>query len=163
MKEIPRLPDPGSSMTDSAKTGSPGVQSIIKEQSTPPMSPRIGALGRDWMDDVVREQEGLGTFTDLPGKGKPLTLKPNFNIADHIMEQNHLLPPWLQLQREIYQAMKDAVTLLETGHVKEAESRISTINVQIKKYNRSCPSPLLQRNLVSIETIGTIYARWADQ
>ncbi len=49
------------------------------------------------MDDVVHEQEGLGTFVDLLGKAKPLTLKPNFNIADHIREQNHLLPPWLQL------------------------------------------------------------------
>lgn len=115
------------------------------------------------MDDVVREQEGFGTFTDLPGKGKPLTLKPNFNMADHIMEQNHLLPPWIQLQREIYQAMKKAVTLLENGNIEETESRIGAINVQIKKYNHSCPTPLLQRNPVSIDTLETACARWAAE
>lgn len=59
--------------------------------------------------------------------------------------------------------MKNAVILLETGNVKETEVRISTINVQIRKYNRSCPSPLLQGNLVSIETIGTACARWAAE
>lgn len=158
MKETPSLPDRDSGMTDTV-----GVQPTPKEPFAPRISPRIGTLGHDWMDDVVREQEGLGTFTDLPGKGKPLTLKPNFNIADHIMEQNHLLPPWLQLQREIYQAMKDAVVLLETGNVKETELRITAINVQIRRYNRSCPSPLLQRNPVSVETLGTACARWAAE
>ena len=102
-----------------------------------------------------------GTFTDLPGKGKRLNLKPNFNIADHIMEQNHLLPPWLRLRQEIYQDIKTALSLLDRNDLAALEERIAAINMQIGKYNRSCPSPLLQRNLLSGKTLRDAAGKWA--
>ncbi len=131
------------------------------QMKIPKAVPPMPSLGNDWMDDVVREQEDLGTFTDLPGKGKRLNLKPNFNIADHIMEQNHLLPPWLRLRQEIYQDIKTALSLLDRNDLAALEERIAAINMQIGKYNRSCPSPLLQRNLLSGKTLRDAAGKWA--
>ncbi len=146
------------SMKENRDTSHPATET--KREKIPNI-PWFAHLGHDWMDDVVREQEDLGTFTDLPGKGKRLNLKPNFNMVDTIMENNHLLPPWLRLRGEIYQQMKYALTLLDTGHLDDLEQRLSGINQQIAKYNRSCPSPLLQRNLVSVKTLKDACERWS--
>lgn len=139
----------------------PKLEDRKDDAASPPMkapAPHVWNRPHDWLDEVIQEQQALGTFEDLPGQGKPLQLEERFDMAQHIMKGSNILPPWLELGQEIGREMGQVVAQLERGE--GASSAIASVNQKIARYNRMCPSPLLQRPPVSQETIKEQWQRW---
>lgn len=104
------------------------------------------------MEKRIKEAEEEGAFDNLPGKYKPIRLEDYSNIPDDlriaykILKNAGLLPPELQLKKEILR-MED---LLENiSDEKEAYKLIKEINFKIMKLNMMGKrSPLLEENQI---------------
>lgn len=60
----------------------------------------------DHMSAIIKKAEKDGHFDDLPGKGKPLDfgrtyLNPSEAQLYKTLKDNHVLPPWIELSKEI--------------------------------------------------------------
>ncbi|MDY0407597.1 DnaJ family domain-containing protein [Virgibacillus soli] len=102
----------------------------------------------DHMTAIIRQAEADGHFTDLPGKGKPLNLgreymNPSEAQLYKTMKDNHVLPRWVEVGKEIEQLIND----LEGLEGKEMQRKLKQINKKIKEYNGICP-PMLQKNKI---------------
>ncbi|MEN2767875.1 GNAT family N-acetyltransferase [Ornithinibacillus xuwenensis] len=103
----------------------------------------------DHMTEIIKRSEASGDFSNLPGKGKPLSLGPSYvNSSEAQMyktlKDNHVLPAWVELANEI-DTMKEMLVELDG---KERRKLVKEINKKIKAYNYACP-PSLQKNKVS--------------
>ena len=105
----------------------------------------------------IKEAEEEGAFDNLPGKYKPIRLEDYSNIPDDlriaykILKNAGLLPPELQLKKEILK-MED---LLENIYdEKEAYKLVKEINFKIMKLNMMHKSsPLLEENQIYYKKI----------
>lgn len=101
----------------------------------------------DHLTEIIRKAERQGDFDNLPGKGKPLDLGNTYFSNSYerqmykTMKDNHVLPEWVRLGKEI-DAEKEKLANLKG---KERSKKIKQINKKIKAYNYACP-PSLQRN-----------------
>ncbi|WP_018924573.1 DnaJ family domain-containing protein [Salsuginibacillus kocurii] len=96
---------------------------------------------------------------DLPGKGKPLSDKfLKEDALSGIVKQANYTPPWIEVQQEIGREMARVVKRMEAGAA--VASDIEVINEHIRTYNRMCPSPSMQRGLVSQDTIKQKVEHW---
>lgn len=103
----------------------------------------------DHMSAIIKNAEKDGHFDDLPGKGKPLDLgrqylNPHEAQLYKTLKDNHILPHWVELAKEI-EALKQQLTT--TTERKDQRKLVKKINKQIKKYNTVCP-PTLQKSLI---------------
>lgn len=101
----------------------------------------------DHLTEIIRQAEKRGDFDNLPGKGKPLHLDRSYFTNPYerqmhkTMKDNHVLPHWIKLGKEIDQEKETLATL----HGKAYMKKVKYINKKIKEYNYACP-PSLQRN-----------------
>ncbi len=101
------------------------------EQSSPPeeqRAPRQRRPGQQWanlVEERIREAMERGDFDHLQGEGKPLDLDENPYAGDralafHLLKSQHVLPPELELGREIDEDLKRAEGLLAEFRRKRA-------------------------------------------
>ncbi|MFD1849861.1 GNAT family N-acetyltransferase [Oceanobacillus bengalensis] len=102
---------------------------------------------RDHLTDIIKRAERDGQFDYLPGKGKPIEFEQSF-IANPFekqlfktMKENHVLPHWVRLSREIAILKEEVVE----AQGRERRRKIKEINKKIKEYNYACP-PSMQKN-----------------
>lgn len=104
----------------------------------------------DHMSAIIKKAERDGHFDDLPGKGKPLDLgreylNPHEAQFYKTLKDNHVLPQWVELAKEIEQFKEELTSLIDE---KARQKCINKINKRIKKYNAICP-PTLQKSRVN--------------
>ncbi len=121
----------------------------------PPARRPVMGASSDWLDEIIAEHRREGAFDNLPGAGRPLNLDGEFDMASHLLKNSHVLPPWLDLQQEI---RRDLHQLAAQDAVLPHE--VEAVNAKISRFNRSCPSPSLQRGLVSPENLREQLRRW---
>ncbi|HEU5367773.1 MAG TPA: DUF1992 domain-containing protein [Ktedonobacterales bacterium] len=76
-----------------------------------------GKRWRDLIEEQIREAQERGDFDNLPGASKPLKLDENPYAGDralafHLLQQNGLLPPELEIGREVDADLARAEKLL---------------------------------------------------
>lgn len=113
-------------------------------------------------DEIIKRAMQDGAFDNLPGKGKPLTLDDNphepeeWRTAYRMLRSNGYSLPWLELRREIEEAVDrarfDARSARESGpedfwNQQKAvfQQRIEALNQRIFQYNLQAPSPVFHR------------------
>ncbi|MBI3756430.1 MAG: DUF1992 domain-containing protein [Deltaproteobacteria bacterium] len=76
-------------------------------------------------EERIREAQQAGAFDNLPGKGKPLALEDLSNvpedlrIAYHIMKNAQVLPPEVELRKEI-STLQDLLKYVEEDGERKA-------------------------------------------
>lgn len=119
-----------------------------------------------WMDQAFSDFEKSGEMKDNPYKGKPLQLDDAHhqdNYAVHTMLKGaNIKPPWLDLQHKIRDRIKQLLPILEQNPDADIDAEIEQINEQIKKYNNSVPTPLLQKTRLFRDIVQRQYASWGD-
>ena len=94
-------------------------------------APRQRRAGQQWahlVEERIREAMERGDFDHLPGEGKPLDLDENPYAGDralafHLLKSQHVLPPELELGREIDGDLKRAEGILAEFRRKRAALR----------------------------------------
>ncbi|HEU4963719.1 MAG TPA: DnaJ family domain-containing protein [Bacilli bacterium] len=119
-----------------------------------------------WMDKAFSDYEQSGDLEDNPYKGKPLQLDDSHhfdNYAVHTMMKGaNIKPPWLELQHKIRDQIKELLILLEQDPDADLDRDIARINEQIKKYNNSVPSPILQKTRLFRDILPRQYKSWGE-
>lgn len=136
-------------------------ESRAKESGT---TSGYGRLSPDWMDDAVADYARQGGFDNLSGKGKPLELdesQAEDAMLNRILANNHILPPWLALQNEIRDEIDALYHQLQGQPSLNLDTDCRRLNAKIKKYNAMCPSPVLQKPMLSQENFTMQRAKWS--
>ncbi|MFB5663228.1 hypothetical protein [Alteribacillus sp. HJP-4] len=108
-----------------------------------------------WRGDFMRGHAQKLENEPLKGKGKKIPEHVlQGDVLDRTIQHSGFKPVWVKLQRQIHQAIKDA---LKSNDV--SPQRIVEINEMIRDYNRKCPPPM-QRGLVSKDTLKTKLQLW---
>jgi DnaJ-like protein len=117
-----------------------------------------------WIDQQIADAEQRGVFDDLPGKGKPLNLKPTGGdygdawVRDYArregVQPDEFLPTPLRLRREIEKLAEDVGEFRS-----EAEIRVvaGDINRRIVEWRRIPVGPPIHVRLVNADDL---VARW---
>ena len=90
------------------------------------------------VEERIREAQERGDFENLPGKGKPLTMEDDSNVAEDlrlaykILRNADCLPPELELRREI-RRMEDMLGCITDE--REKYLQIKRINYKIMQLN----------------------------
>mgnify|MGYP001251288733 CR=1 FL=1 len=111
------------------------------------------------IDQAVAEYMESGNFDVEKWKGKPVEV-PEGDPLDSVLKNANILPPWLQLRKEIIKDMKALIDWIDAEKNDFIEEKIEKINTKIRKYNRQVPSYLLQKGLISSENIREKYESW---
>lgn len=151
------------SSLDNPSLSDPDVPSEAPVQESPSKPDHFRKTGSDWMDEVIAEEREKGNLDHLPGLGKPLHLyKENSMeaIVNDVLKTAHFLPPWIQLQHEIRDAIAELLTKAQTSDPRSIQHDIHEINQKINKYNRICPIPHLQKVQITSETMYAQYEKW---
>jgi hypothetical protein len=95
----------------------------------------------DHLTSIVKRTENDGSIDHL--KGKPLNLDPtqSYNLEKQMyktMKDNHVLPPWIELGKEI-DALK--VELKDCTNESRIREIVENINKKVRDHNLSCPYP----------------------
>lgn len=104
----------------------------------------------DHISSIIKRSQKEGVFDDLLGKGKPLQIDKSLSYNPEkqlykTMKDNHILPRWIELSKEI-DALKEK---LHTGmEEKEFATMVETINKKIYEHNLTCP-PSAQKVKIS--------------
>lgn len=118
-------------------------------------------------DEIIKRAMQEGAFDNLPGKGQPLKLDDNpheageWRIAYNLLKSNGYSLPWLDLRKEIEEAIvrarADAVdawqsedTRIWQKHQPVFSQRIEALNRRIFHYNLQTPSPLFHRPVLNL-------------
>lgn len=118
---------------------------------------------KNWMDQIFEEFEQAGGLQDLTGKGKPIPEQAlQGDVFQSILKNANYVPTWVEQQQLICNLLLKSVQSHDAGHLDTCEALIATINDEIRKYNRSCP-PIMQRGLVSIDTLRDKLALWQSK
>jgi hypothetical protein len=119
-----------------------------------------------WIDQQVADAERRGLFDDLPGKGKPLNLKPGAADGDYgaqwVRDYAHregvpveeMLPTPLRLRREIERLAQAAGEYRSEAEVREAAA---DLNRRIVEWRRIPLGPPIHVQLVNADNL---VARW---
>lgn len=123
------------------------------------------------IEEQIRRAMEEGGFDNLPGQGRPLSLKedpfedPDWRLANHILRNAGFSLPWIETRREIEAEIETARATLKLARrnflddqQQPALSRqrweqamlvfketIAGINLRISVYNLEAPSLQLQR------------------
>jgi hypothetical protein len=119
-----------------------------------------------WIDQQVAEAERRGVFDDLPGKGKPLDIKPGAADGDYGqawlrdyarregVSPDEMLPTPLRLRREIERLAETAGEFRSEAEVREAAA---DLNRRIVEWRRIPLGPPVHVRLVNADDL---VARW---
>lgn len=133
-----------------------------------PMTERkpAGMRFETWIDRQVREAEERGLFEDLPGRGKPLNIRPDGGdygqawIRDYALREGvpaeEMLPTPLRLRREAERLEAEVPGMASEADVAEA---VSDLNRRIVEWRRIPDGPPVHVRLVSKDAM---LARWRD-
>ena len=119
---------------------------------------------RTWIDQQVDDAERRGVFDDLPGKGKPLNLKPTGGdygdawVRDYArregVQPDEFLPTPLKLRREIERLTEDVGEFRSEAEVREVAA---DINRRIVEWRRIPVGPPIHVRLVNADDL---VGRW---
>ena len=117
-----------------------------------------------WIDQQIADAEQRGVFDELPGKGKPLNLKPaggNYGdawVRDYArregVQPDEFLPTPLRLRREIEQLTEEVAGFRSEAEIREVAS---DINRRIVEWRRIPVGPPIHVRLVNADDL---VARW---
>jgi hypothetical protein len=117
-----------------------------------------------WIDQQIADAEQRGVFNDLPGKGKPLNLKPTGGdygdawVRDYArregVQPDEFLPTPLKLRREIEALSADVGQFRSEEEVREVAA---DINRRIVEWRRIPVGPPIHVRLVNADDL---VARW---
>ena len=117
-----------------------------------------------WIDQQIADAEQRGVFDDLPGKGKPLNLKPTGGdygdawVRDYArregVQPDEFLPTPLRLRREIEALTEDVGEFRSEEEVREVAA---DINRRIVEWRRIPVGPPIHVRLVNADDL---VARW---
>jgi DnaJ homolog subfamily C member 28 len=127
----------------------------------------------DWenlIDELIEDGRSQGKFDNLPGQGKPLNLTTNpyakdSELANNLLKENNVLPPWLAQRGEIQQqtealrtkisrlwprydqeyrfgqdeGIRGALIVAWDDEVRRLEETVVKLNKQIESYNLKRP------------------------
>jgi len=122
------------------------------------------------IEEQIRRAIQDGKFTDLPGRGKPLSIdenpytSPEWRLAYHVLRSSGYSIPWIEQRREIEQQIEHVLNALHHAYLwcnSESASKHSTaqkeaewqralvafvdssreINKRIRDYNLQSPAP----------------------
>jgi hypothetical protein len=123
-----------------------------------PMTERkpAGMRFESWIDRQVREAEERGMFKDLPGRGKPLNIRPNGGdygqawARDYALREGvpaeEMLPTPLRLRREAERLEAEVGAMASEADVLEA---VSDLNRRIVDWRKMPDGPPVHVRLVS--------------
>jgi hypothetical protein len=132
----------------------------MTERKPPPMK------FSTWIDQQVADAERRGVFDDLPGKGKPLNIKPGAADGDYGqawlrdyarregVPAEEMLPTPLRLRREIERLAETAGEFRSEAEVREAAA---DLNRRIVEWRRIPLGPPVHVRLVNADDL---VARW---
>ena len=117
-----------------------------------------------WIDQQIADAEQRGVFDDLPGKGKPLNLKPTGGdygdawVRDYArregVQPDEFLPTPLRLRREIEQLTEVVGEFRSEAEIREVAA---DINRRIVEWRRIPVGPPIHVRLVNADDL---VARW---
>jgi hypothetical protein len=117
-----------------------------------------------WIDQQIADAERRGVFDDLPGKGKPLNLKPSGGdygdawVRDYArregVQPDEFLPTPLRLRREIEQLTEVVGEFRSEEEIREVAG---DINRRIVEWRRIPVGPPVHVRLVNADDL---VARW---
>jgi hypothetical protein len=119
-----------------------------------------------WIDQQIADAERRGVFDDLPGKGKPLNIKPGAADGDYGqawlrdyarregVPVEEMLPTPLRLRREIERLAETAGEFRSEAEVREAAA---DLNRRIVEWRRIPLGPPVHVRLVNADDL---VARW---
>jgi hypothetical protein len=119
-----------------------------------------------WIDQQIADAERRGVFDDLPGKGKPLNIKPGAADGDYGQQwlrdyarregvpAEEMLPTPLRLRREIERLAETAGEFRSEAEVREAAA---DLNRRIVEWRRIPVGPPVHVRLVNADDL---VARW---
>ena len=119
-----------------------------------------------WIDQQIADAERRGVFDDLPGKGKPLNIKPGAADGDYGqawlrdyarregVPAEEMLPTPLRLRREIERLAETAGEFRTEAEVREAAA---DLNRRIVEWRRIPVGPPIHVRLVNADDL---VARW---
>jgi len=123
-----------------------------------------GMSFRTWIDQQIADAEQRGVFDDLPGKGKPLNLKPAGGdygdawVRDYArregVQPDEFLPTPLRLRREIERLTEDVGEFRLEAEVREVAA---DINRRIVEWRRIPVGPPIHVRLVNADDL---VSRW---
>lgn len=96
-------------------------------------------------EEAIRKAQEEGQFDDLPGKGRPLPeedlsmVPPELRMAFRILKNAGCLPPELEREREIHNAIELLSTMADE---QERYRQMQKLNLLIRKLNMSRRRPL---------------------
>lgn len=102
------------------------------------------------VEDRIAEAQKAGAFDNLPGKGKPLELEDlswvpeDLRVAYHILKNAHVLPPEVELLKEIH-TLEDLLKYIE----EEGERKAMLKSIQSKVIRLD----LLKRRSFPLQTV----------
>jgi hypothetical protein len=137
------------------------IETDVKESTEDSSQAEDAERFKDWVDTSISDFEKKGGFKDLPGHGKPISdsyLKGN--VFTGILKEANYLPPWVELQHKIRDSIARLIFDIDHQENINVDEVIVEINTKIRKYNQSCPSPLMQKGLLSAERIKQQYENW---
>jgi hypothetical protein len=115
----------------------------------------------DWVESSVKDYEKTGGFKELPGHGKPLSKEYlKGDVFTGILKNANYSPPWVDLQHNIRDSIGKLILAIENQEAIDIDDEIIEINQHIRKYNQMCPSPVMQKGLLSVERMKQQYERW---
>jgi hypothetical protein len=116
-----------------------------------------------WIDSQIKAAEARGEFDDLPGKGKPLSgledARDPLWWAKQLVRREglSLLPPALEIQRQVERFREGLAKLPSEARVREAAA---LLNAEIRKLNRlASAGPPTQQAVLDPEDL---VARWRE-
>ena len=119
-----------------------------------------------WIDQQIADAERRGVFDDLPGKGKPLNIKPGAPDGDYGqawlrdyarregVPAEEMLPTPLRLRREMERLAETAGEFRSEAEVREAAA---DLNRRIVEWRRIPLGPPIHVRLVNADDL---VARW---
>jgi hypothetical protein len=117
-----------------------------------------------WIDQQIADAERRGVFDDLPGKGKPLNLKPAGGdygdawVRDYArregVQPDEFLPTPLRLRREIERLTEEVGEFRSEEEIREVAA---DINRRIVEWRRIPVGPPIHVRLVNADNL---IARW---
>jgi Domain of unknown function (DUF1992) len=131
-----------------------------RQRKPPPMK------FQTWIDQQVADAERRGLFEDLPGKGKPLAIKPGAVDGDYGaawardyarregVSPEEMLPTPLRLRREIERLVETAGEFRTEAEVRETAA---DLNRRIVEWRRIPIGPPIHVSLVNADNL---VSRW---
>ncbi len=102
------------------------------------------------VEEKIVEAQKAGAFDNLPGKGKPLELEDlswvpeDLRVAYHVLKNAHVLPPEVELLKEIH-TLEDLLKYIED----EGERKATLKSIQWKVIRLD----LLKRRSLPLQTV----------